>query len=437
MIVKDAAKWLRACIESAKAIASEIVVADTGSTDNTIEVAQSLGARVIAIPWSNDFAEARNRALQEMTTDWVLSLDADEMLDEAAIAKIPDLLEKTHAAGFQVRIRNYVLSLSDRIWDRAAIPNDSSLPAAREYPAYVEHENVRLFRRTLDIHFVGRVHESVGPRLTELGRKIEAAPFFIHHFGLAADAETRERKNRFYRELGREKIRERPHDAQAHLELGLAEMDNFENLEEALRLFRRARELNPRFGVGWFFEGVVLLRKGKYSDALKSFSQAEREGHQTALVAEFQGDAQYNSGAFSEAAKSYEVALSRERASPRLMSKAGLTEIRLGKTENGLRNLQKAIEMKAAEAELHDRLVLALVSLDRIDQAAEAAEAKLGAVFMQTSSDFLRAAALWSKAGEPARSAALLQIGLQLNPDNKDLQKALDELARTVGIKAF
>jgi tetratricopeptide (TPR) repeat protein len=437
MIVKDAAKWLPACIESAKPVASEIVVADTGSTDNTIEVAQSLGARVVAIPWNNDFAEARNRALQEMPTDWVLSLDADEILDQAVIAKIPALLEKTRAAGFQVRIRNYVLSLNDRIWDRAAVSNDSLLPATRKYPAYVEHENVRLFKRSPDVHFVGRVHESVGPRLQELGRKIETAPFFIHHFGLVAEAETRARKNRLYRELGREKIRERPSDAQAHLELGLVEMDNFGNLDEALRLFRGACRLNPRLGIAWFFEGVVQLRNGRCAEAIKSFAQAERWGHPTALVAEYRGDAYYNSGAFSDAARSYELALRREPESPRLMSKAGLAHVRIGEIESGLGELQRAIELRAADAELHDRLVVALVSLGRITQAAKAAESKLGAVASASVGSFLRAAALWAKAGELARAAAMLQIGLQLSPDNKDLEKALEELAQSAGIRAF
>jgi tetratricopeptide (TPR) repeat protein len=437
MIVRDAGEWLRSCVESARPVVSEIIVADTGSKDKTVEIARSLGARVIAIPWRNDFAEARNLALSQMTTDWVLSLDADEILDKTAIAAIPNLLEKTYAAGFQVRIRNYVLSLNDRIWDRPALPNDSSLPAAKKYPAYVEHENVRFFRRSPDVHFVGRVHESVGPRFLELGKRIETAPFFIHHFGLAADAETRERKNRLYRELGREKVRERPRDAQAHLELGLVEMDNFGNLDEALRLFQRACQLNPRFGVAWFFEGVVLLRKGSYTEALKSLSQAERQGHRTALVAESQGDAHYNSGAFSAAAKSYEIALQREPESPQLVSKAGLAQIRTGDVEVGLRKLQRAIEMRPVAAELHDRLVLALVALDRIPDAAAAAEAKLGAIACPQAGDFLRAASLWSKAGDPARAAAMLQVGIQLNPPNKELQRALDELAQSIGIREF
>src|SRR5215813_7646981 len=163
MIVRDAAEFLPACLESVRGIADEVVIADTGSADNTIVLAESLGARVVSIPWTNDFAAARNLALDHVRTDWVLSLDADEQLDSSAADLVPPLLKKPDIAGYQVTIRNYVLSLNDRLWDRLAKPNDSGLATAKSYPAYVEHENVRLFHRDSKIRFVGRVHESVGP----------------------------------------------------------------------------------------------------------------------------------------------------------------------------------------------------------------------------------------------------------------------------------
>src|SRR5579863_2315074 len=223
MIVRDAAKLLPDALASVCELAADICIADTGSRDDTIAVARQFGARVISIPWNNDFAAARNLALAELHTDWVLSLDADERLDSGATKLLATLLQNSADAGYQVTIRNYVLSLQDRVWDRAAKPNDQLLPSAGAYPAYVEHENVRLFRRDPSIYFVGRVHESVGSTILESGRTLGAATFFIHHFGLAMDEETRARKNRFYRELGREKIREMPKNAQAHLELGLVE----------------------------------------------------------------------------------------------------------------------------------------------------------------------------------------------------------------------
>ena len=207
MIVRNEAQTLRRCLESVRGAVKEMVIGDTGSTDGTPSIAREYGARVIEIPWDNDFAAARNLALAAVDSDWVLSLDADEMLDPSAGAAISALVSAPAAAAYQVSIRNYVLSMEDRIWDRPAQPNDFRVPEAQAYPGYVDHENVRLFRRHPEIFFVGRVHESVGSQVEALGLPLGRASFLIHHFGLAADAETRARKNRFYRELGKRKSR--------------------------------------------------------------------------------------------------------------------------------------------------------------------------------------------------------------------------------------
>ena len=78
LIVKDEEEMLGACLESVVGLADEIVVYDTGSTDRTIEIAQGAGAKVIEGYWDNDFARARNSALEHASGEWVLTLDADE-----------------------------------------------------------------------------------------------------------------------------------------------------------------------------------------------------------------------------------------------------------------------------------------------------------------------------------------------------------------------
>ncbi len=80
MIVKDEAASLAATLDSARAWVDEMVVVDTGSTDTTREVAQAGGAQVYDFPWGDDFAAARNASLARATGDWVLVLDADEVL---------------------------------------------------------------------------------------------------------------------------------------------------------------------------------------------------------------------------------------------------------------------------------------------------------------------------------------------------------------------
>jgi glycosyltransferase involved in cell wall biosynthesis len=431
MIVRDAQRELGACLASCRSVVDEIRIADTGSTDDTAEIAKSFGAVVTNVPWTNDFAVARNTALQGIESEWILSLDADERLDPEAGIRLPALLEEQSVAGYQVTIRNYVLSAKERLWDRAAKLNDSRLEAAKIYPAYVEHQNVRLFRRDRGIYFVGRVHESVGPRVLQSGLKLGNADFCIHHFGLASDAETRSRKNILYRALGLQKIKDMPRDAQAHFELGLVELDNFSNAEGGLALFHRARNLNPKFAEAWFFEGVALVKLVRYDDALQSLLQAERLGHRTALVAEVAGEAYYNAGKFAEACDSYERARQRstDDHDPSLQSKLGMAQVRAGKDEPGLRSLRQAIDAASSTPELHDRLIQSLVWLDRVEDAAAASDNKLAALDCPEAGDFLRSASLWFKVGNPARAAAILQVGLQMHPGEERLLQGLGQLA--------
>jgi tetratricopeptide (TPR) repeat protein len=433
MIVRDASATLRACLDSVRDVVEEIVIADTGSADATPAIAREYGARVLHIPWENDFAAARNRALAEIQAEWVLSLDADEVLEPSAATLIPDLLNSESASGYQVTIRNYVLSLEDRIWDRPAKLNDSPLACARIYPAYVEHENVRLFRRDPRIFFVGRVHESVGSRIEESGLRLGRANFLIHHFGLAADAEARAQKNRSYRELGKLKVVEMPSNPQAHLELGLVELDNFGNLKEALACFERACQLNPKLGVAWFFAGLAHFRLGQYRDSLRCLKQADEHGHATPAVVETIGDAYYNLGEFPEAVRAYGQALKLAPESLLLESKLGLAVIRAGRIEEGLEKIQRAVQQQPGLAELQDRLILSLVWLDRTTEAAVAAEGKLRAVKAPSPNDFLRSASLWAKLGNWARATAVLHVGLQICPQNAVLQQALAELAAQQG----
>ena len=124
MIVKNSADTIRPCLESAREVVEQIVIADTGCTDNTCDIALEFGASIISFPWDDNFANARNAALKPMTTDWILVLDADEELDDSAEDQLPALLRNSEAGGFVVPIRNYMLSRFNRGWDRMGVPND-------------------------------------------------------------------------------------------------------------------------------------------------------------------------------------------------------------------------------------------------------------------------------------------------------------------------
>lgn len=355
MIVRDAEADLPACLASAAPWVDDMVVADTGSHDRSRECARAYGARVFDIPWEEDFSRARNRGLEPLHTDWVLVLDADERLDPGPDPEQWRAQFRQSCDALQVTIQNYVHSLDGaRVWDRRAQPNPAANiarhPETAAFPAYLEHENVRLFRRCPELYFVGRLHESVGPRVAASGLRLGRSCSRIHHFGLAIAPEAQAAKNRSYRELARRKAAEQADDFQAHFELGVMEFDNFHDDAVALRCFERSLRLRPGFALGWFYAGAALLRMGHAPEAEEFFAQAAARGYASPLLEEMRGDAAYNRGRHPEAAARYAVAWRHAPGERGLRSKLGLATVRSGDAQRGLEHLCQAV----AEAPGHE-----------------------------------------------------------------------------------
>lgn len=175
MIVKNEEKHLASCLESANGVVDEIIIADTGSTDRTVEIARSFTPNIFSIEWEGDFAAARNHSLARATGDWILVLDADEVLEHWPVHEVRELLTITAAGGFVIPIVN-VMDKGDRLLHGAVM---------------------RLFRRDRDVRFRGIVHEDVGPSLLEKGWRIEAWPYSIRHYGyMDAVVQDKDKRNR-------------------------------------------------------------------------------------------------------------------------------------------------------------------------------------------------------------------------------------------------
>src|SRR3989304_469377 len=80
LIVKNEAKMLPRCIDSFQESFDELIVVDTGSSDDTIKIAESLGAKTFCFEWKNDFSKARQFAFDQATSDMILWCDADDIL---------------------------------------------------------------------------------------------------------------------------------------------------------------------------------------------------------------------------------------------------------------------------------------------------------------------------------------------------------------------
>lgn len=93
MIAKNEATNIEKCIESYKNIVSEIIVVDTGSTDNTVNIAKKCGAKVLNFKWNDDFSAAKNFALDNASGDWIIFLDADEYFDKSKVGNLPKIIK--------------------------------------------------------------------------------------------------------------------------------------------------------------------------------------------------------------------------------------------------------------------------------------------------------------------------------------------------------
>ena len=94
MIVKNEENELPLVLSSAKELADEMVIYDTGSSDNSIVIARQFGAKVIEGYWDEDFSRARNEALEDCHGDWILWLDADEAIHGISSSVIKAIIYK-------------------------------------------------------------------------------------------------------------------------------------------------------------------------------------------------------------------------------------------------------------------------------------------------------------------------------------------------------
>jgi glycosyltransferase involved in cell wall biosynthesis len=112
MIVKNEEDVLGRCINSVKTIVDEIIVVDTGSTDNTISIAEKLGAKIYNFQWINDFSSARNYAFSKATKEYILWLDADDIFNPKDIDRFKEL-KSTLNPNIDSVTMNYVLTLGN------------------------------------------------------------------------------------------------------------------------------------------------------------------------------------------------------------------------------------------------------------------------------------------------------------------------------------
>lgn len=142
MIAKNEEKNIAKSLESVKGLVSEIVVVDSGSTDNTNKIAQSFGAKIFKRTFDN-FSAQKNYALSLAMNEWVLHLDADEVLSEQLKEEIKNTIESTPYDGFMLTRENFFLGRK------------------MKYSGIAKEDRLRLAKKSLSRYVGGIVHEEL------------------------------------------------------------------------------------------------------------------------------------------------------------------------------------------------------------------------------------------------------------------------------------
>lgn len=235
MIARNEAAVIGKCLLSAKEIADEIIVVDTGSLDSTKQIASSVGAKIIDFHWCDDFSAARNASLEESTGRWILVLDADEYLPETSANAIREIIT------------------SDKLPDRAFhLVNKSTTDGGRTGTSGLI---VRLFPNSPQIRYEWPIHEQVVTSLQRAAIPIENTSIEIIHTGYSSPEVNAIKQTR--------------------------------NLRILDKMISSSDHVHPMV---WFLKGGALLDLGKTDEALKTYFQCSEMTlptdsiHESALV---------------------------------------------------------------------------------------------------------------------------------------------------------
>lgn len=269
MIVKNEEKNLARCLSSVQDLADEIIIVDTGSTDKTKEIAAQFTDKIFDFTWVDDFAAARNEALKHAAGDWILILDADEIIAQEDHATIQEAINNWDITGYRILTRNYTNATSMSNW-RPSSPSDSY---AKSYKGWFPSLKVRLFQRKENIQFEGRIHEMVDFSIAGQGKMLKVLPILVHHYG---EKDQDSQKVQRYMKLSQQKVQENPQDAKAYFELGVLhkEAGQYADAEKAFMESIHQDEIQdkirllPRLNLA-----IVQQKQQKYAAAIENYQK--------------------------------------------------------------------------------------------------------------------------------------------------------------------
>jgi FkbM family methyltransferase len=261
MIVKNEERHLAYCLNSLSPVADEMIVVDTGSTDKTKQIAEAFGAQVFDFEWINDFAAARNHSLSKAQGDWILVMDADEVISFEDHEKVRKLITRKGDVAYNIITRNYVDRTAGDRWTC----NDNTYIHEQAGRGWFPSGKVRLFPNHEKIRFENPIHELVEYSLQRMGFTRLESGIPVHHYG-ELDAEKATVKDAQYYELGVKKMKDSGGDFRSVWELAV-QAGELGKIEESIELWHKVLEFKQREAAAYFNLANHYMHLKKYEDS--------------------------------------------------------------------------------------------------------------------------------------------------------------------------
>lgn len=284
LIVKNEAKYISTCIESVRPLVDQIMIADTGSTDDTVVICRRYTDRVETIDFSMGFSNARNHLVRKVKTKWVLFLDADEYFDSVELKRLGDFISDASSEVDAFSLLRYNFFSSG---------------------AFYTSDSIKIFRSHPEILYSGIVVDSVKPSLMKRGGKIQQIPIILNHFGHCRPIQIRDQKSMKYLEMIDRDLAENPDNFKL-LGYKALILRTLGRLDEARIWMEKALQTAPREGHPHFVKGHVERAFNRHEEAIAAYSRAiELEG-MNPIYLNSRGIANLAKQSFDDAAHDFE-----------------------------------------------------------------------------------------------------------------------------------
>ena len=339
IVTRDDERYLERSLTPLKGVADEIIIVDLESVDATLEIARRFTPAVISQPFENDLSSARNLAVRKASMDWIVYLDADEIIFKEEARSLKRFLDRAKADAYVVSTRNYTNNRRLLGWSPSGVMSG--------FEGYTISKGLRLFKNFKGISFRYPVIPTILPTLNAIGARIaEIEDVVVHNLGYDPFKSLRlDWLNKHAKEV--------PHDIGNRYMLAAILLENGQ-LEQAKEHFGEIAKINAKFRRTMTNLGTILMMQNRMDEAARVFLQAIE-------IDERDVGAYNNLGVIFKMAKNFDKAVFMFKKAiqvnpkdPRLFKALALVYVDMQEQENAQKVVKAGLSLHPKDSELNE-----------------------------------------------------------------------------------